>query len=114
MSLVVNVASECGYTDYNYRQLVNLQKDLNNLDFVVLAFPSHQFGQQEPGSNSDIREFAKSKYFVNFPIFSKCNDLLQDSSVYQYLVRTMWRQAFVEFLQIPGGPPGHCCAVLFR
>ena len=87
---MVNVASECGYTDYNYRHLVELQAELSPLNFTVLAFPLNQFGHQEPGSNNDIIEFAKTNYSVNFPIFSK-SESLQDSGVYQYLLNAMWR-----------------------
>ena len=83
------MASECGYTDVNYKQLVSMQAELEPKGFTVLAFPSNQFGHQEPGSNGDIKTFATSKYSLNFPIFSKREDL-RDSTVYQYLIKTMW------------------------
>ncbi|KAK3089135.1 hypothetical protein FSP39_001117, partial [Pinctada imbricata] len=70
--LVVNVASECGYTDGHYRSLVNLQNQLEP-DFTVLAFPCNQFGNQEPGTNKEIKDFAEKTYGVNFPMFSKIN-----------------------------------------
>lgn len=92
VSLVVNVASECGYTDHNYRELVKIQTELHSKGFTVLAFPSNQFGQQEPGNNDDIVAFTNSKYEVNFPLFSKSKDLLQDCVVYQHLVGQMWRE----------------------
>lgn len=73
MALVVNVASECGYTDSNYKALVQLQQDYQGMGFTVLAFPSNQFGEQEPGSNRQISNFSKEIYGANFPIFSKTN-----------------------------------------
>jgi len=48
-----------------------LQEDLASQKFTVLAFPCNQFGAQEPGSNEEILEFAKSNYQVNFPLFAK-------------------------------------------
>ena len=71
MLLIVNVASECGYTDKHYKELVELQTKFDNHDFNILAFPCNQFGQQEPLRNSGIARFVKNKYNVNFPVFSK-------------------------------------------
>lgn len=71
VSLVVNVASECGFTDQNYRALQQLQRDLGPSHFNVLAFPCNQFGQQEPDSNREIESFARHTYNVTFPMFSK-------------------------------------------
>ena len=68
---MVNVASECGYTETNYRELVRLQEDYRHHGVNVLAFPCNQFGEQEPGADDQIRQFAKAKYDVNFPMFSK-------------------------------------------
>jgi glutathione peroxidase len=48
-----------------------LQKELGSEDFVVLAFPCNQFGAQEPGTDEEVLEFARSNYDVNFPMFSK-------------------------------------------
>lgn len=48
-----------------------LQEEFKDLPFTVLAFPCNQFGAQEPGSDAEVLEFAKSKYDANFPIFSK-------------------------------------------
>ena len=87
VTLVVNVASECGYTDLNYRELVKLQSDFEAQGFTVLAFPCNQFGQQEPGTDSEILRFAQDHYDINFPIFSKI-DVHGSSAceVYQCLV----------------------------
>lgn len=85
--LVVNVASECGYTDGHYKALVRLQDKLGSTEkFTVLAFPCNQFGNQEPGTYNEILSFAKKNYNVNFPIFSKV-DVVGDNApdVWSYL-----------------------------
>jgi len=70
--LIVNVASECGYTDGHYTELQRLQDILGRDDlFQVLAFPCNQFGGQEPASDHDILSFATKQYKVDFPMFSK-------------------------------------------
>ncbi len=72
VSLVVNVASLCGYTDSSYRGLKRLQDILGySQKFNVLAFPCNQFGEQEPYEDEAILNFAKTNYDVEFPIFSK-------------------------------------------
>ncbi|XP_007442568.1 glutathione peroxidase 7 isoform X2 [Python bivittatus] len=71
VTLVVNVASECGYTDSHYRALQKLQRELGSYHFNVLAFPCNQFGQQEPNSNNEIESFVRQTYSVSFPMFSK-------------------------------------------
>ncbi|XP_074859528.1 glutathione peroxidase 7 [Carettochelys insculpta] len=71
VSLVVNVASECGFTDSHYKALQQLQRDLGSHYFNVLAFPCNQFGQQEPDSNKEIESFVRKSYGVSFPMFSK-------------------------------------------
>jgi len=68
--LVVNVASNCGHTYSNYRQLREMYDSLHDRGLEILAFPSNQFGNQEPGSNAEIQEFCKSSG-VNFPVFAK-------------------------------------------
>ncbi|XP_032073192.1 glutathione peroxidase 7 [Thamnophis elegans] len=71
VSLVVNVASECGYTDSHYKALQQLQREIGSYHFNVLAFPCNQFGQQEPNSNNEIERFVRQTYSVTFPMFSK-------------------------------------------
>ncbi|XP_066481552.1 glutathione peroxidase 7 [Tiliqua scincoides] len=71
VSLVVNVASECGYTDSHYKALQQLQREYGSYHFNVLAFPCNQFGQQEPDSDKEIESFARKTYKVTFPMFSK-------------------------------------------
>jgi glutathione peroxidase len=70
VSIIVNVASKCGYTEDNYKGLQSLHDKFKNRGFEVLAFPSNSFFQ-ESGSNSEICEFAKNKFKVTFPIFGK-------------------------------------------
>ena len=69
--LLVNVASECGYTDGHYKELVELQNKYSSRGFTVLAFPCNQFGKQEPKDNKSILKFAKEQYNINFPLFAK-------------------------------------------
>ncbi|XP_029563735.1 glutathione peroxidase 7 [Oncorhynchus clarkii lewisi] len=71
VSLVVNVASDCGFTEDHYTDLQQLQRDFGPSHFNVLAFPCNQFGQQEPGSDKDIDAFVRRVYGVSFPLFSK-------------------------------------------
>lgn len=73
VSLVVNVASQCGYTDSHYKELVALQAKYPRSEFNVLAFPCNQFGKQEPDSVKKIVKSMTEKYGVNFPIFDKIN-----------------------------------------
>lgn len=68
--LVVNVASECGYTP-QYEGLQALFKKYEAKGLTVLGFPCNQFGEQEPGSNAEIKNFCSSKFHVTFPMFDK-------------------------------------------
>lgn len=68
--LVVNLASQCGFTP-QYTELQELNDKYAKQGFAVLGFPCNQFGRQEPGSNSDIKRFAQSNYGVTFPLFAK-------------------------------------------
>eukprot|EP01032_Pedospumella_encystans_P031268 gene31268-35294_t len=70
--LIVNVASNCGYTQKNYRGLREIYDNLHEKGLEILAFPSNQFSNQEPGTDSDIQEFCKNNGVV-FPVFSKIN-----------------------------------------
>lgn len=87
--LIVNVASECGYTDQHYKELVELQSQLFSQDFSVVAFPCNQFGNQEPLRNSGIARFIKNKYNVNFPVFSKVKVIGEQAHpLYKYLYQS--------------------------
>ena len=68
--LIVNVASECGFTP-QYKGLEALQKRYGGEGFSVLGFPSNQFGAQEPGSEKEIAAFCEKNYGVTFPMFAK-------------------------------------------
>jgi glutathione peroxidase len=65
--LLVNVASECGYTP-QYKGLQELYQTYGGEGLVVLGVPSNDFGKQEPGTNAQILEFCKSTYKVTFPL----------------------------------------------
>lgn len=68
--LVVNTASQCGYTP-QYEGLEALQRQYRERGLVVLGFPSNDFGGQEPGSNKDIASFCRTAYGIDFPMFEK-------------------------------------------
>jgi glutathione peroxidase len=70
VSLVVNVASKCGYTP-QYEGLEKLQRELKGKGFNVLGFPSNDFGGQEPGTAQEIATFCRLTYDVTFPMFEK-------------------------------------------
>ncbi len=68
--LVVNVASECGFTA-QYSGLEELHKKYKDRGFEVLAFPCNQFGGQEPGTDAQIKSFCESRFQISFPLFAK-------------------------------------------
>ena len=68
--LIVNVASKCGFTP-QYEGLEQLYQKFKERGFVVLGFPCNQFGNQEPGSESEIAKFCRLNYGVSFPLFAK-------------------------------------------
>ena len=84
--LFVNVASQCGLTP-QYNGLVELDKDYGDRGLVVIGVPCNQFGQQEPGSADEIKEFTKSKYDVDFTLLEKQDvNGANRSPLYQFLV----------------------------
>src|SRR5262245_36870457 len=70
VALVVNVASECGFTP-QYSGLEKLYEQLAPKGLVVLGFPSNEFGGQEPGTPEQIQTFCETKFGVKFPMFEK-------------------------------------------
>ncbi len=68
--LIVNVASECGYT-YQYEGLQNLHEKYADQGLAVLGFPSNDFGRQEPGSAAEIQDFCERNFGVEFDMFAK-------------------------------------------
>ena len=83
--LIVNVASECGFTP-QYEGLEKLYESYVDQGFMVLGFPSNQFGKQEPDSNEEILFFCQGKYDVQFDMFAKI-DVNGDNTapLYKYL-----------------------------
>ena len=68
--LVVNTASECGFTP-QYEGLEKLYEEMKDKGVVVLGFPSNDFGGQEPGKPEEIKKFCTLKFHVQFPMFEK-------------------------------------------
>jgi glutathione peroxidase len=86
VSLVVNVASKCGYTP-QYAGLEKLQREMKGKSFNVLGFPSNDFGGQEPGSAEEIATFCRLTYDVTFPMFEKLvtKKAADQSPIYAFL-----------------------------
>jgi len=68
--LVVNTASKCGFTP-QYEDLENLYETYGGEDFIILAFPSNDFANREPGTNEEIAGFCSSKYHITFPVMAR-------------------------------------------
>jgi glutathione peroxidase len=85
VALVVNTASRCGFTS-QYAALQSLWQRYGERGFVVLAFPSNDFGQQEPGSNAEIKRFCELRFNITFPVFAKVAvNGPEASSLYKWL-----------------------------
>ncbi|XP_058736148.1 probable phospholipid hydroperoxide glutathione peroxidase [Vicia villosa] len=69
--LVVNVASQCGLTQTNYKELNELYEKHKNSGFEILAFPCNQFRSQEPGTSEEIQNVVCTRFKAEFPIFEK-------------------------------------------
>ncbi len=83
--LIVNTASKCGYTP-QYEGLQAIYDEYKSRGFTVLGFPANNFGGQEPGKESEIKEFCESKYKVKFPMFAKISVKGEDQdSLYKFL-----------------------------
>jgi glutathione peroxidase len=83
--LIVNVASQCGYTP-QYAGLEKIYEKYKDKGFVILGFPANNFGQQEPGTNEEIQTFCHSKYNVTFPMYAKISVKGADKHpLYQFL-----------------------------
>ncbi len=83
--LVVNTASECGFTK-QYEGLETIYKEYKDKNFVIVGFPANNFGGQEPGSNQEIATFCKQNYGVTFPMMEKSSVKGDDmNAVYQFL-----------------------------
>jgi glutathione peroxidase len=83
--LIVNTASQCGFTP-QYRGLQELYQAFSPRGFSVLGFPCNQFGHQEPGDAREIEQFCSTNYAVTFPMFAKVDVNGRDAHpLYQYL-----------------------------
>ncbi len=84
--LLVNVASECGYT-YQYEGLEKLYRTYKDQGFAVIGFPANNFDEQEPGTNEQIAQFCKVNYGVTFPMMAKISVKGDDiHPLYAYLI----------------------------
>lgn len=85
--LIVNTASQCGFTP-QYQGLQALYEKYRDRGVEVLGFPYNQFGQQEPGSSSDIQSFCQTRFGVSFPLFEKIDvNGANAHPLYKYLVK---------------------------
>ncbi len=83
--LIVNVASQCGFTP-QYEGLQALYDKFKDSGFAVLGFPCNQFGQQEPSGEAEIERFCTSNYGITFPMFTKIDvNGVNAHPLYQYL-----------------------------
>jgi len=82
--LIVNTASKCGYTP-QYKELEDLYEKYKN-KLVIVGFPANNFGAQEPGTNTEIKEFCQKNYGVSFPMAAKVSVKGDDTApIYQWL-----------------------------
>ena len=85
--MVINTASECGYTP-QYETLQELYEEYKDKGFRILAFPANNFGQQEPGTNEEIKTFCTTKYHTTFDIFEKISVKGKDQHpLYKYITQ---------------------------
>ena len=85
--LIVNTASECGYTP-QYEGLEQLYEKYKDKGLVVVGFPANNFGGQEPGTNEEIAKFCTSKYSVTFPMMAKVSVKGEDiHPLFKYLTK---------------------------
>lgn len=85
--LIVNTASKCGFTP-QFEGLEELYKKYKADNFVIVGFPSNDFGEQDPGTNQEIEEFCKLNYGVNFPMMSKIHVTGKEMApIYKFLTQ---------------------------
>lgn len=85
--LIVNTASECGYTP-QYEGLQAIYEEYKDEGLVVLGFPANNFGGQEPGTNEEIKQFCRVNFSVTFPMFSKISVKGEDiNPMFSYLIQ---------------------------
>jgi glutathione peroxidase len=107
VALVVNVASECGFTP-QYEGLQKLWTEYEGKGLVVLGFPSNEFGSQEPGDAAQIQAFCTKNYAVTFPLFAKVSVKkgVAQSPVYSYLVGATGKEPNWNFCKYLVGKDG--------
>ncbi|KAL5550717.1 hypothetical protein UlMin_000896 [Ulmus minor] len=89
--IIINVASKCGLTNSNYTELNQLYEKYKDQGLEILAFPCNQFGEQEPGSNEEIKEFVCTRFKTEFPIFDKIEVNGDNSApLYKFLKKAKW------------------------
>src|ERR1700739_867581 len=85
--LIVNVASQCGYTP-QYSALEAIYEKYKDRGFVIVGFPANNFGAHEPGTNEEIKTFCSRKYNVTFPMYAKISVKGSDQApLYAYLTK---------------------------
>ena len=111
--LIVNVASQCGFTP-QYQGLQKLYEKYKDKDFAILGFPCNQFGNQEPNSESEIKTFCERNFGVTFPLFAKIDvNGPQAHPLFRFLTKTkpgfLWSKRikwnFTKFLIDKNGKP---------
>ena len=92
--VIVNTASKCGFT-HQYEALEALYKKYKDQGLEIIAVPSNQFGEEEPGSNSEIQSFCKLNYGVTFPVMGKA-DVRDESALelFKYMIKEQPFQGF--------------------
>ncbi len=110
--LVVNVASQCGYTP-QYAGLEALYQKYKDRGFVIVGVPANNFGGQEPGTNQEIKQFCSRKYSVTFPMLAKVSVKGADMTpLYQYLTSTRGGDVKWNFTKFLIGKDGRVVARL--
>lgn len=85
--LIVNTASKCGFTP-QFEGLEKLYQKYKDQNFIIVGFPSNDFGQQDPGTNEEIAEFCRINYGVSFPMMSKISVKGENMApIYQFLTQ---------------------------
>ena len=91
--VVVNVASRCGFTN-QYEDLQKLWDKYKKKGLIVIGLPSNQFGGQEPGSNTEIKNFCEVNFNVNFPLTTKINVKGENiNSIYKWALENYGKKA---------------------
>jgi glutathione peroxidase len=86
VAVIVNTASDCGFTR-QYKELQQLYTEFKDRGLIVIAQPSNNFDQQEPGSDSEIKQFCETQYGVSFPLLPKA-DVIEETATELYKALT--------------------------